>query len=145
MLRHCSWVLHPSPFRFFHTLILEGKDISAQPTTEALWVPGQQALPSETCTGGWCICCDPPGTEEALRFSKHWSNRSLPKCSQVPALRGRFSTASPSACQPVLPSGRSGGQDLMCCLVIQPAEDVQRHKLIIWLHAVRIGVTMWKS
>lgn len=46
---------------------------------------------------------------------------------------------------PVLPSGRSGRRDLMCCLVIQPAEDVQCHKLIIWLHAVHIGVTMWKS
>lgn len=94
---------------------------------------------------GWCICCDPPGTYKALCFSKHGSNPFLPKCNQVPDLRGRFSTASPSARQPALLSGRPGRQDLMCCLVIRPAEDVQCHKLIIWLHAVHIGVTMWKS
>lgn len=134
-------------FTFFLPLRLQGKDISAQPTTEApvLWVPGQQASPSGPCTAGWCICCDPPGTDKALCFSKHGSNPFLPKCNQVPDLRGCFSTASPSARQPALLSGRPGRQDLMCCLVIQPAEDVQCHKLIIWLHAVHIGVTMWKS
>lgn len=87
-------------FPFFPTLRLDGKDISGQPATEAptLWVPEQQASPSGTCTAGWCICCDPPGTDKALTFSKHWSNPLLPKSSQVPALKD-FSTASPSAHQ----------------------------------------------
>lgn len=45
---------------------------------------------------------------------------------------------TPCCCQPTLRSDRS-------CLVILPSEDALWHKLIIWLHAVHIGVTMWKS
>ena len=112
---------------------------------------GQKASLSkqEQLPPGWCICYGPPGRGKALQFSKQpsenaatairsasrLSNQSNPfllKFTQVPALRGCFSTVSPLRChQLALWSGRSRGQDLMRCLVILPAEGVQWHKLII--------------
>lgn len=115
----------------------EGKASLAQPAAEAPTqpVPGAAGVSKQDqLPPSWCICCTPPGTGEALRFSKpppenattavrsasclsNQSNPFLPKFSQVAALGGCFSTASPllpSACVQVQQICRAGFNVLPC-------------------------------
>lgn len=142
------WILLLS---FFLPSRLEGKDVPAQHAAEAhaQWVPRQQVSRSGISFPQAGVSA--VALQAQARYCKSQNNHlktlllrlELPLASPTGVIpfcsnsaeslhSGHFSTASPlRCCQPVLRSGRSGGQDLTHCLVILPAEDVQWHKLII--------------
>lgn len=164
VLRHCSWALDPSPFLLspeeqrerlpWHSLLQKRPCNLCQ---------GQQASRSRTSFPQAGVSAVPLQAQARHCASQNNHLKMLLLQLEVPLASptrvilfcpnsakllhsGAVSPQPPPCChQPALKSSRSAGQDLTCCLVILPAEDVQWHKLIIWLRAAPIGVTMWKS
>lgn len=70
MLRCCSQALDPSPFLFFE---VRGKGCFGTDCCRSPRITGASASSIskwDWLPPGWCICCSPPGTGEALHFSK---------------------------------------------------------------------------